>query len=184
MKDVIYLIKYETDSRKVKPGQTFVAIKGYTVDGHNYIESAIKNGASEIIAEKKVEKAVPVTKATTRPDAKFHMVTIITRQSKFDELKAAMNDISVTGMTVTNVLGCGQQHGNVQKYRGVEMDMTLLPKIKVDIVVSEVPVDLVITAAKEVLYTGNIGDGKIFVYDVQNVVKVRTGEEGYEALQD
>ena len=131
-----------------------------------------------------VEKAVPVAKAPARPDAKFHMVTIITRQSKFDELKAAMNDISVTGMTVTNVLGCGQQHGNVQKYRGVEMDMTLLPKIKVDIVVSEVPVDLVVTAAKEVLYTGHIGDGKIFVYDVQNVVKVRTGEEGYEALQD
>ena len=131
-----------------------------------------------------VEKAVPVAKATARPDAKFHMVTIITRQSKFDELKAAMNDINVTGMTVTNVLGCGQQHGNVQKYRGVEMDMTLLPKIKVDIVVSEVPVELVVTAAKEVLYTGHIGDGKIFVYDVQNVVKVRTGEEGYEALQD
>ena len=82
------------------------------------------------------------------------------------------------------ILGCGVQHGNVQKYRGVEMDMTLLPKIKVDIVVSEVPVDLVITAAKEVLYTGHIGDGKIFVYDVENVVKVRTGEEGYEALQD
>lgn len=133
-----------------------------------------------------VEKAVPVAKATSRPDAKFHMVTIITRQSKFDELKAAMNDINVTGMTVTNVLGCGQQHGHllIQKYRGVEMDMTLLPKIKVDIVVSEVPVDLVVTAAKEVLYTGHIGDGKIFVYDVQNVVKVRTGEEGYEALQD
>jgi Amt family ammonium transporter len=112
------------------------------------------------------------------------MVTIITRQSKFDELKSAMNEINVTGMTVTNVLGCGVQHGNTQKYRGVEMDMTLLPKIKVDIVVSEVPVDLVITAAKEVLYTGSIGDGKIFVYDVQNVVKVRTGEEGYEALQD
>ena len=131
-----------------------------------------------------VEKAVPIAKATARPDAKFHMVSIITRQSKFDELKAAMNDINVTGMTVTNVLGCGVQHGNTQKYRGVEMDMTLLPKIKVDIVVSEVPVDLVVTAAKEVLYTGHIGDGKIFVYDVQNVVKVRTGEEGYEALQD
>ena len=131
-----------------------------------------------------VEKAVPVTKASSKPDAKFHMVTIITRQSKFDELKAAMNDINVTGMTVTNVLGCGIQHGKTQKYRGAEIDMTLLPKIKVDIVVSEVPVDLVITAAKEVLYTGNIGDGKIFVYDVENVVKVRTGEEGYEALQD
>ena len=131
-----------------------------------------------------VEKAVPVTKASSKPDAKFHMVTIITRQSKFDELKAAMNDINVTGMTVTNVLGCGIQHGKTQKYRGAEIDMTLLPKIKVDIVVSEVPVDLVITAAKEVLYTGNIGDGKIFVYDVENVIKVRTGEEGYEALQD
>ena len=131
-----------------------------------------------------VEKAVPVTKASSKPDAKFHMVTIVTRQSKFDELKAAMNDINVTGMTVTNVLGCGIQHGKTQKYRGAEIDMTLLPKIKVDIVVSEVPVDLVITAAKEVLYTGNIGDGKIFVYDVENVVKVRTGEEGYEALQD
>ena len=131
-----------------------------------------------------VEKAVPVAKATSRPDAKFHMVTIVTRVGKFDELKRAMNDIGVTGMTLTKVLGCGVQHGNTQKYRGVEMDIKLLPKIKVDIVVSEVPVDLVITAAKEVLYTGNIGDGKIFVYDVQNVVKVRTGEEGYEALQD
>ena len=130
-----------------------------------------------------VEKAVPVAKAPSKPDAKFHMVTIITRQSKFEELKTAMNDINVTGMTVTNVLGCGVQHGKTQLYRGAEVDMTLLPKIKVDIVVSEVPVDLVITAAKEVLYTGHIGDGKIFVYDVQNVVKVRTGEEGYDALQ-
>ena len=131
-----------------------------------------------------VEKAVPVAKGTTRPDAKFHMVTIVTRPSKFDELKHAMNDINVTGMTVSNVMGCGVQHGNTEKYRGVPIEMTLLPKIKVDIVVSEVPVDLVVTAAKEVLYTGHIGDGKIFVYDVQNVIKVRTGEEGYEALQD
>ena len=131
-----------------------------------------------------VDKAIPVSKGSSKPDAKFHMVTIITRQSKFDDLKSAMNDINVTSMTVTNVLGCGVQHGKTQKYRGAEIDMTLLPKIKVDIVVSEVPVDLVITAAKEVLYTGNIGDGKIFVYDVENVVKVRTGEEGYEALQD
>ena len=147
----------------------------------------IEKSSSEFSQENSVSdqrSRLPVAKATKKPGAKFHMVTIITRQSKFDELKAAMNDINVTGMTVTNVLGCGVQHGNVQKYRGVEMDMTLLPKIKVDIVVSEVPVDLVVTAAKEVLYTGHIGDGKIFVYDVQNVVKVRTGEEGYEALQD
>ena len=148
------------------------------------VMTAGQSDSSEVAGSVPVEKAVPVTKATSRPDAKFHMVTIITRPSKFDELKSAMNDINVTGMTLSNVLGCGVQHGNVQKYRGVEMDITLLPKIKVDIVVSEVPVDLVITAAKEVLYTGHIGDGKIFVYDVENVVKVRTGEEGYEALQD
>ncbi|MCQ2600542.1 MAG: ammonium transporter [Treponema sp.] len=141
-------------------------------------------GAAGSAAPVPVEKAVPVSKASSKPDAKFHMVTIVTRQSKFEELKSAMNDINVTGMTVTNVLGCGTQKGKTQKYRGAEIDMTLLPKIKVDIVVSEVPVDLVITAAKEVLYTGNIGDGKIFVYDVENVVKVRTGEEGYDALQD
>jgi len=148
--------------------------------------TVMTEGASDVAAAKAVpvEKAIPVAKASSKPDAKFHMVTIVTRQSKFEELKSAMNDINVTGMTVTNVLGCGVQHGNVAKYRGAEINMTLLPKIKVDIVVSEVPVDLVITAAKEVLYTGNIGDGKIFVYDVENVVKVRTGEEGYDALQD
>ena len=144
-------------------------------------EGEPKSAASPAVP---VEKAVPVAKASSRPDAKFHMITIITRQSKFDDLKAAMNDINVTGMTVTNVLGCGVQHGSTGKYRGADINMTLLPKIKVDIVVSEVPVDLVVTAAKEVLYTGNIGDGKIFVYDVENVVKVRTGEEGYDALQD
>ncbi|HAC32502.1 MAG TPA: adenylate cyclase, partial [Treponema sp.] len=104
-----------------------------------------------------VEKAIPVVKASSKPDAKFHMVSIITRQSKFEELKSAMNDISVTGMTVTNVLGCGVQHGTTELYRGAPINMTLLPKIKVDIVVSEVPVDLVISAAKEVLYTGHIG---------------------------
>ena len=131
------------------------------------------------------EAAVPVVKVpSSKPDAKFHKVVIVTRQTKFDEIKSAMNDIGVTGMTVTNVLGCGVQHGAGEFYRGAQIDMTLLPKIKVEIVVSEVPVDLVVTAAKEVLYTGHIGDGKIFVYDVENVIKVRTGEEGYEALQD
>ncbi len=130
------------------------------------------------------ETAVPVAKVTSRPDAKFHKVVIITRPTKFEVLKEAMNNIGVTGMTVVNVMGCGVQHGKTEYYRGAEVDMTLLPKIKIEIVVSEVPVDLVIHAAKEVLYTGHIGDGKIFVFDVQNVVKVRTGEEGYEALQD
>ena len=130
------------------------------------------------------ETAVPVAKVTARPDAKFPKVVIITRPTKFEVLKEAMNNIGVTGMTVVNVMGCGVQHGKTEYYRGAEVDMTLLPKIKIEIVVSEVPVDLVIHAAKEVLYTGHIGDGKIFVFDVENVVKVRTGEEGYEALQD
>lgn len=130
------------------------------------------------------ELSVPVTQASSKPDAKFNKVVIIARQSKFDELKAAMNEIGVTGMTVTNVMGCGAQHGKTEKYRGVPLDMTLLPKIKVETVVSEVPVEKVIEAAKKSLYTGHIGDGKIFVYPVENVVKVRTGEQGYEALQD
>ncbi len=95
-----------------------------------------------------------------------------------------MMKIGITGMTVSHVLGCGVQKGRPEFYRGVEVEATLLPKIQVDIVVSKVPVSQVIDTAKRVLYTGHIGDGKIFVYDVENVVKVRTGEEGYDALQD
>jgi Amt family ammonium transporter len=94
-----------------------------------------------------------------------------------------MNQIGVTGMTVTQVLGCGIQKGRTEYYRGVEMELNLLPKIQVEIVVSKVPVEQVISAARAALYTGRIGDGKIFVYDVENVFKVRTGEEGYDALQ-
>ena len=95
-----------------------------------------------------------------------------------------MNDLGFTGMTVTNVMGCGVQRGAGEKYRGVEMDATLLPKIKVEVVVSKIPVGDVVEAAKKALYTGHIGDGKIFVYGVERVVKVRTGEEGFDALQD
>lgn len=95
-----------------------------------------------------------------------------------------MSGLGITGMTVTHVLGCGQQKGKPEYYRGAEVEATLLPKIQLDIVVSKVPVRTVIETAKKVLYTGHIGDGKIFVYDVENVVKVRTGEEGYAALQD
>ena len=115
---------------------------------------------------------------------KFTKVEIITKQSKFESLKNAMDRIGITGMTVTNVLGYGVQGGLKEYYRGVEFETHLLPKVKVEIVVSKVPVKTVIETAKEVLYTGNIGDGKIFVYDVENVVKIRTGEEGYDALQD
>ena len=95
-----------------------------------------------------------------------------------------MNEIGVTGITITNVMGCGVQKGARSYYRGVEMDMNLLPKIKIEIVVSLVPVKTVIETAKRVLHTGQYGDGKVFVYDIENVVKIRTGEEGFEALQD
>lgn len=113
---------------------------------------------------------------------KITKIDIITRKTNFNELKTALNEIGVMGMTVTQVLGCGTQKGDVQYYRGVPMEMKLLPKIKVEIVVCEVPVDLVVETAKKVLRTGEIGDGKIFVYDVQQVIKVRTGATGKEAL--
>ncbi|MBD5404753.1 MAG: ammonium transporter [Treponema sp.] len=127
--------------------------------------------------------SVPVTSAP-KTDALCHKIVIITRQNKFNALKDAMNSIGVTGMTVINVMGCGMQKGASEFYRGVKMDINLLPKIKVEIVVAKVPVNEVIEAAKKALYTGHIGDGKIFVYPVENVVKVRTGESGYDALQD
>lgn len=117
-------------------------------------------------------------------DCKLTKISIITRQNKLNELMQALNTIGVTGITVTNVLGCGTQKGSSHYYRGVEMDMSLLPKIKVEIVVSNVPVELVLETARKALYTGKIGDGKMFVYDIENVVKVRTGEEGVDALQD
>jgi Amt family ammonium transporter len=137
-----------------------------------------------------VNQAVPVTRVTTDgaqssgSNVKMTKVTIVTRQNKFNQLKAAMNEIGVTGMTVANVMGCGIQKGASEYYRGTPVDINLLPKIKIEIVVAKVPVNTVIEAAKKALYTGHIGDGKIFVYDVENVVKVRTGEEGYDALQN
>ena len=131
-------------------------------------------------------EAVPVKKMPTFDDgtSKFTKVEIICKESRFEALKTAMMDIGITGMTVSHVLGCGVQKGKPEYYRGVQVEANLLPKVQVDIVVSKVPVRSVIETAKKVLYTGHIGDGKIFVYDVENVVKVRTGEEGYDALQD
>ena len=131
-------------------------------------------------------EAVPVKKMPTFDDGtpKFTKVEIICKESRFEALKTAMMDIGITGMTVSHVLGCGIQKGKPEYYRGVQIEANLLPKVQVDIVVSKVPVRSVIETAKKVLYTGHIGDGKIFVYDVENVVKVRTGEEGYDALQD
>ncbi len=115
---------------------------------------------------------------------KFTKVEIICQEARLEALKNAMVSIGITGMTVSHVLGCGVQKCKPEYYRGVEVEPSLLPKVQVDIVVCAVPVQKVIEIAKKVLYTGHIGDGKIFVYDVENVVKVRTGEEGYDALQD
>ena len=136
-----------------------------------------------------IDQAVPVElvskpAVTVGSDVKITKIDIITKQSKFEALKIAMNKIGITGMTVTQVLGCGIQKGKPEYYRGVEVEMSLLPKVQVEIVVATVPVRKVIDTAKAILYTGHIGDGKIFVYDVENVIKVRTGEEGFDALQD
>ena len=133
-----------------------------------------------------VAEAVTVKKMPTFDDSthKLTKVEIICKESRFEALKAAMMQIGITGMTVSHVLGCGVQKGKPEYYRGVQVEANLLPKVQVEIVVSAVPVQSVIDTAKKVLYTGHIGDGKIFVYDVENVVKVRTGEEGYDALQD
>ena len=140
-----------------------------------------------VAGEVPVAEAVPVKKMPSFEEnegAKFTKVEIICKESRLESLKNAMVDIGITGMTVSHVLGCGVQKGKPEYYRGVQVEPTLLPKVQVDIVVSKVPVRNVIETAKKVLYTGHIGDGKIFVYDVENVVKVRTGEEGYDALQD
>ena len=142
--------------------------------------------AVNVTGDVPVAEAITVKKMPTFDDGtpKLTKVEIICKESRFEALKAAMVDIGITGMTVSHVLGCGVQKGKPEYYRGVQVEANLLPKIQVDIVVSKVPVRSVIEAAKKVLYTGHIGDGKIFVYDVENVVKVRTGEEGYDALQD
>ncbi|MBQ7714450.1 MAG: ammonium transporter [Clostridia bacterium] len=142
--------------------------------------------AVAVVGEIPEAEAIPVKKVPTFIEGtpKFTKVEIVCRESRLDSLKSAMMNIGITGMTVSHVLGCGVQQGKPEYYRGVPIEATLLPKIQVDIVVSKVPVRSVIETAKKVLYTGHIGDGKIFVYDVENVVKVRTGEEGYDALQD
>jgi len=127
--------------------------------------------------------AVPVVD-NSKPGAKMTKVVIITKRSRFELLKAAFDQLGITGMTVTQVLGCGMQRGGKEYYRGIPLESTLLPKVKIEVVICKIPLQLFIDTVKKVLYTGNIGDGKIFVYDVENVIKVRTGEQGYDALQD
>ncbi|MDR2401669.1 MAG: P-II family nitrogen regulator [Deferribacteraceae bacterium] len=111
-------------------------------------------------------------------------IAIITRESKFDELKNALSDVGITGLTVTQVLGAGYQRGHAEYYRGAPLEVKLHPKVRVEIVVCKVPVSTVVEAAKKVLYTGGIGDGKIFTYNVESVYRIRTGEKDYDALQD
>lgn len=141
----------------------------------------------ESASKGQIDAAVKVVRQQTSVDGIYdtgmHKISIICRLSKFDVLKTALNTLGVTGITMTQVMGCGIQKGAGEKYRGVELDANLLPKVKVEVVVSKIPIDSVIEAAKKALYTGHIGDGKIFVYNVTRVVKVRTGEENYAALQ-
>ncbi len=142
-------------------------------------------GEDEYVKASDAQKKAAVKVVTSAPvESDINKVVIIAKLARYEQLKKAMNDLGVTGMTVTQVMGCGIQKGAGEKYRGVEMDATLLPKVKVEVVVSKIPVDKVIEAAKKALYTGHIGDGKIFVYAVNHVVKVRTGEEDVAALQD
>ena len=142
-----------------------------------------------VIPAAPVEKSVPVEhkkSVSIASDAgvKMTKVDIITNIERFDALKNALYDIGITGMTVTNAMGCGMQKGAAEYYRGVPVEARLLPKVKVEVVVCRIPVETVVETVKQALYTGKIGDGKIFVYDVENVLKVRTGESGYDALQD
>ncbi len=186
---IVFTIIKKTNGLRVSAEEE---IKGLDATEHN-LPSAYADfvPANVLIASsgnnapaQSVEKAVPVETFTTKTDAVLSKVVMIFNPSKFEELKEAMNDIGVTGMTATNVMGCGVQKGHIRKYRGVEIEeMSLHPKMKLEMVVSSVPVKKVIEAARSVLYTGCIGDGKIFVYDVEDVVKVRTGEHGYDALQ-
>lgn len=153
---------------------------------NKYSSYAPDGGITVTEADVPMAEAIPVKKVPTFDDGsvKLTKIEIICKESRFDALKAAMTRLGITGMTVSHVLGCGTQGGRPEYYRGVQVETNLLPKIQVDIVVSNVPVRSVIETAKKALYTGHIGDGKIFVYDVENVVKVRTGEEGFDALQD
>ncbi len=160
----------------------------------NRFYSASPAGVPTAMGNIPVEAAVPVAevpapvkikkKEAAEGAAKISKISIICKQSKFEDLKEALNAIGVSGITVTSVLGCGAQKGTAEYYRGVPVEFTLLPKTKVEVVVSAVPVEKVVDAAKQALYTGHIGDGKIFVYDVEDAVKVRTGETGFDALQD
>ena len=142
-----------------------------------------ENAPTEASADIKISERPAIERSNTEKN-KYTRISIVCRQNKFEVLKHELSNIGVTGFTVTQVLGCGTQRGAGEMYRGVPVEATLLPKVKVEVVVSKVPVETVVEAARKALYTGHIGDGKIFVYDVEDVIRVRTGESGYDALQD
>ncbi len=160
------------------PATTLTALPGV-----NAYPTPVMPAAAAVLAEAVSVQADAVPAPMVSGGRKLSRVSIVCSQAKFEQLKRAMNEIGVTGMTVTQVLGCGVQKGRTEYYRGVPLSMNLLPKVQVDIVVSAVPVAQVVDSARRVLYTGHIGDGKIFVSNVEQVVKVRTGEEGFDALQ-
>lgn len=141
-------------------------------------------GEENFAAASKAQKDAAVKVVQTPVSSGMYKVVIVAKLARYEHVKKALNDLGVTGMTVTQVMGCGVQKGAGEMYRGVELDATLLPKVKIEVVVSKLPVDAVVDAAKSALYTGHIGDGKIFVYNVDRVIKVRTGEENFAALQD
>ena len=195
---IIFLTIKHTVGLRVSPEEEIAGLDGKEHGlSSAYDGFVVHDSMTTVPTPMGVTKAAPVVNAaaasalvetiTEIPAEGVHKLTkvvIITRQSKLDEFMHAMNEIGVTGITITNVMGCGVQKGARSYYRGVEMDMNLLPKIKIEIVVSLVPVQKVIDTAKAVLHTGQYGDGKVFVYDIENVVKIRTGEEGFMALQD
>ncbi len=141
-------------------------------------------GEENFAAASKAQKEAAVKVVQAPVSSGMYKVVIVAKLARYEHVKKALNDLGVTGMTVTQVMGCGVQKGAGEMYRGVELDATLLPKVKIEVVVSKLPVDAVVDAAKAALYTGHIGDGKIFVYNVDRVIKVRTGEEDFAALQD
>ena len=155
-----------------------------TMDVNENTDLGTSNYAAASDFQKNAAVKVVRTTGVDVPDTGMYKVSIICKLSRFDVLKKELNDLGVTGMTMTQVMGCGIQKGSGSKYRGAEIDATLLPKVKVEVIVSTIPVDRVIETAKKALYTGHIGDGKIFVYNVARVVKVRTGEEDFAALAD
>ena len=180
-----FLIKKINGLRVAKQDE----ISGLDITEHglasSYADFIISGGSSDASVKNAIPEniAIPVVN-NSKPGAKMTKVVIITNRNKFEGLKHAFDKIGVTGMTVTQVLGCGMQRGGKEYYRGIPLESTLLPKVKIEVVICKVPLQFFIDTVKKVLYTGNIGDGKMFIHDVQNVIKVRTGEEGYDALQD